>query len=84
MAAIFGFLAGLFGVISLLAFGVMAIDSLWVTVLPFLTLLLAFSLAMWAPMGRAEQAPPAAPPAAAPPVPEAPPADDPPPPPAGI
>jgi hypothetical protein len=81
MAAVFGFLAGLFGVISLLAFGVMAIDSVWVTVVPFLTLLLAFSLAMWAPIGRAGETPPAAPSEPAPPDPGGPPADEPPPPP---
>jgi hypothetical protein len=52
MAAIFGFLAGFFGAISLLAFGVIPLESILVTILPIVGLVVAFSLAMWAPIGR--------------------------------
>ncbi len=51
MAAIFGFLAGFFGAVSLLAFGVIPLESIWVTILPIAGLVVAFSLAMWAPIG---------------------------------
>lgn len=51
LAAIFGFLAGLFGAISLLAFGVIPLESIWVTILPIAGLVIAFSFAMWAPIG---------------------------------
>lgn len=52
MAAIFGFLAGFFGAISLLAFGVIPLESILVVILPIAGLVVAFSLAMWAPIGR--------------------------------
>ncbi len=51
MAAVFGFLAGLFGAITLLAFGTIPLESPFVTLLPILGLVLAFGLAMWAPLG---------------------------------
>ncbi len=51
MAAIFGFLAGLFAAMSLLAFGVIPLESILVTVLPVAGLILGFALAMWAPIG---------------------------------
>jgi hypothetical protein len=57
MAAVFGFLAGLFGAITLLAFGTIPLESPLVTVLPILGLLLAFVLAMWAPVGAAKTPP---------------------------
>jgi hypothetical protein len=57
MAAVFGFLTGLFGAVSLLAFGVVPVDSAIVTVLPVVTLVIAFALAMWAPIGRSRQPP---------------------------
>jgi hypothetical protein len=55
MAAIFGFLAGLFLAISLLAFGVIPLESFIVTLLPVLGLVIAFALAMWAPIGASGQ-----------------------------
>lgn len=61
MAAVFGFLAGLFGGISLLAFGIIPLESPVVTVLPFVFMIAAFVLAMWAPIGARQQAPPATP-----------------------
>ncbi|MCP4968011.1 MAG: NAD(P)(+) transhydrogenase (Re/Si-specific) subunit beta [bacterium] len=51
MAAIFGFLTGLFAAVSLLAFGVIPIESILVTILPIAGLVIAFSVAMWAPIG---------------------------------
>ena len=62
MAAVFGFLAGLFGVISLLAFGVIPLESPLVTLIPIICLIVAFALAMWAPIGRSKATPPAPPP----------------------
>ena len=56
MAAIFGFLAGLFGVISLMAFGIIPIESPLVTLLPIVLMVVAFSLAMWAPIGGSRTA----------------------------
>lgn len=56
MAAVFGFLTGLFAAISLLAFGVIPLESLLVTVLPILGLVIAFVVAMWAPIGTSEEA----------------------------
>ena len=62
MAAIFGFLTGLFLALTLLAFGVIPVESILVTVLPFIGLIMAFVLAMWAPIGAGgqSQAPPQA------------------------
>jgi len=57
MAAVFGFLAGLFGAITLLAFGTIPLESPFVTLLPIVGLLLAFVLAMWAPVGAAKTPP---------------------------
>jgi hypothetical protein len=57
MAAVFGFLAGLFGAITLLAFGTIPLESPLVTLLPLLGLLVAFVLAMWAPVGAAKTPP---------------------------
>jgi hypothetical protein len=51
MAAIFGFLAGLFLAISLLAFGIIPLESFLVTLLPVVGLVIPFALAMWAPIG---------------------------------
>ncbi len=87
MAAIFGFVAGLFGSISLLAFGIIPVESPVVTVLPFVMMIAAFALAMWAPIGAKQEAPaapvaavpsPAVPPTLEPPVPGAPPVAEPP------
>jgi len=64
MAAVFGFLAGLFGAVTLLAFGTIPLESPFVTLLPILGLLLAFVLAMWAPIGAAKT--PASPPESSP------------------
>ena len=52
MAAIFGFLTGFFGAITLLAFGVIPLESVLVTLLPVVGLVVAFAIAMWAPLGR--------------------------------
>ena len=57
MAAVFGFLAGLFGAITLLAFGTIPLESPFVTLLPILGLVLAFVLAMWSPVGAAKTPP---------------------------
>ena len=61
MAAIFGFLAGLFGAISLLAFGIIPLESPVAVALPFVLMIAAFILAMWAPIGARQPAPDAAP-----------------------
>ncbi|MEA2001727.1 MAG: hypothetical protein U9N84_07580 [Actinomycetota bacterium] len=55
MAAIFGFLAGLFGSISLLALGIIPLESFLVTLLPVLGLVIPFALAMWAPIGAGSE-----------------------------
>ena len=77
MAAIFGFLAGLFGAISLRAFGIIPLESPVVTVLPFVMMIAAFVLAMWAPIGATQQPTPSSgtPTAPAPPTPQPPPDD---------
>ncbi|MDJ0925884.1 MAG: hypothetical protein QNJ77_15140 [Acidimicrobiia bacterium] len=62
MAAIFGFLTGLFGVITLMAFGIIPVDSFLVTLLPILLMIVAFALAMWAPIGASRAEPPPSPP----------------------
>ncbi len=56
MAAIFGFLSGLFLAISLLAFGVIPLESILVTALPVIGLIGAFAVAMWVPLGRTKPA----------------------------
>ena len=55
MAAIFGFLAGLFAAVSLLAFGIIPLESILVTILPVAAMFVAFALAMWAPIGATPQ-----------------------------
>jgi len=78
MAAIFGFLAGLFGGISLLAFGIIPVESPVVTILPFVFMVAAFVLAMWAPLGATQEAPAApVPPVPEPPIPPPPEMNDP-------
>ena len=57
MAAIFGFLSGLFGAVTLLAFGVIPLESALVTLLPLILMVVAFAIAMWAPLGRSQAAP---------------------------
>lgn len=69
MAAIFGFLTGLFAAVSLLAFGVIPLESVLVIALPVIGLVVAFAMAMWAPIGGGDNTPAAAvptPPAAVP------------------
>jgi hypothetical protein len=61
MAAVFGFLTGLFAAITLLAFGIIPLESVLVTLLPVVCLVAAFAIAMWAPLGRSKvpaEAPP--------------------------
>lgn len=60
LAAVLGFFAGLFAAITLLAFGTIPLESPLVTLLPVLGLVLAFVLAMWAPVGAAKAPPPSA------------------------
>jgi hypothetical protein len=57
MAAIFGFLAGLLAAIALLAFGVIPLESILVTLPPVVGLVVPFALAMWAPIGAHQEAP---------------------------
>ena len=61
MAAIFGFIAGFFASISLLAFGIIPLESPVAVALPFVLMVAAFVLAMWAPIGAKQQAPDPAP-----------------------
>ena len=69
MAAIFGFLTGLFAAVSLLAFGVIPLESVLLIALPVIGLVVAFAIAMWAPIGGGDDTTTAAvptPPAAVP------------------
>jgi hypothetical protein len=52
LGAISGFFAGLFLGLTLLLFGVIPLDSIVLTLLPALGLVVVFGVAMWAPIGR--------------------------------
>jgi hypothetical protein len=53
LGAISGFFAGLFVGLDLLFFGVVALDSVLLTILPVVGVVAGTALAMWAPRGRA-------------------------------
>ena len=52
LAAICGFLTGFFVGLDLLFFGVVQLDSIVLTVLPIVGLVVGIGLALWAPLGR--------------------------------
>jgi hypothetical protein len=52
LAAISGFLTGLFVALDLVFFGVMRLDNIAVTIVPVAGLIFGVVLAMWAPLGR--------------------------------
>ncbi len=52
LAAICGFLTGLFGAFDLVFFGAIQLDNILVTLLPIVGLLGGVALALWAPLGR--------------------------------
>lgn len=52
LAAICGFLTGLFVGLDLLFFGVVQLDSIVLTMLPIVGLVAGVGLALWAPIGR--------------------------------
>jgi hypothetical protein len=56
LAAVSGFLTGLFVALDLVFFGTIRLDNITVTVLPILGLLAGVALALWAPIGRARAA----------------------------
>ncbi len=58
LAAILGFLTGLFVALDLVFFGVIRLDNDTITVLPFVGLIAGILLAMWAPLGRSRAAAP--------------------------
>lgn len=51
LGAVTGFFTGLFLALTLLAFGVIPLDSILLTLLPILGLVVVFAVAMWAPLG---------------------------------
>jgi H+/Cl- antiporter ClcA len=51
LGAFSGFFAGLFGALTLLAFGVVQLDSILVTLLPVLLGVIVWAVAMWFPLG---------------------------------
>ena len=63
MGAIFGFLFFLFIALDLLFFGVIALDSALLTILPLVGIVLGLVWAMLGPLPARGQQPPAAPPA---------------------
>ena len=59
LGAISGFFLGLFVGLDLLLFSVVQLDSVLLTILPIVGLVLGFVLSLWAPLGRGRLAPPA-------------------------
>ena len=57
LAAICGFLTGLFVALDLLFFGVVQLDNILLTVLPIVGLVAGIGLALWAPIGRGRVSP---------------------------
>ncbi len=51
LGAISGFFTGLFLALTLLAFGGIALDSVFLTLLPIAGMVLVFVIAMWFPVG---------------------------------
>lgn len=51
LGAVTGFFTGLFLGLTLLAFGVIPLDSILLTLLPVIGLVVVFAVAMWAPIG---------------------------------
>ena len=56
LAAICGFLTGLFVALDLVLFGVIQLDNIAVSLLPIIGLVTGILLALWAPLGRARAA----------------------------
>jgi hypothetical protein len=52
LGAIAGFFLGLFLGVDLLALGMVPLDSILLTVLPFLGLAVGLAVALWAPLGQ--------------------------------
>jgi hypothetical protein len=52
LAAISGFFTGLFLALDLVFFGAIRLDSIVVTILPVVGLIVGVALALWAPLGR--------------------------------
>jgi hypothetical protein len=51
LGAVTGFFTGLFLGLTLLSFGVIPLDSILLTALPVIGLVVVFAIAMWAPIG---------------------------------
>lgn len=69
LGAVSGFFLGLFVGLDLLFFGVVPLDSVVLTVLPLIGLLLGLALGVAAPLGRSGGRAPSSSPAAPPPPP---------------
>jgi hypothetical protein len=52
LAAICGFLLGVFLALDLVLFGIVQLDNIIVTLLPIIGLVVGVALAIWAPFGR--------------------------------
>jgi hypothetical protein len=52
LAAVCGFFLGVFLALDLVLFGVIQLDNILVTLLPFIGLVAGVALAWWAPFGR--------------------------------
>jgi hypothetical protein len=53
-----GFFTGLFLGLTLLLFGVIPLDSILLTTLPIILMVIVWAIAMWAPFGSGSTAPP--------------------------
>jgi hypothetical protein len=60
LAAICGFLLGVFLSLDLVLFGIVQLDNVIVTLLPIIGLVVGIVLALWAPFGRSRAAGPTA------------------------
>jgi hypothetical protein len=60
LAAICGFFLGVFLALDLVLFGIVQLDNIIVTLLPFIFLIVGVALAWWAPFGRNRAAGPTA------------------------
>lgn len=52
LGALSGFFTGLFGALMLLAFGIIPLDSILVTLLPILGAVVVWAVATWSPVER--------------------------------